>query len=116
MTEYVLYWLIAANLMAFMLMVVDKRRAETGEWRIPERRLLRWALLGGAFGTFTASRLIRHKTRKQPFAGTMHFLLGTEILLLALWAFGVFDPLIAMANVHVDPITSTALAYLRSAS
>jgi uncharacterized membrane protein YsdA (DUF1294 family) len=105
MTEYILYWLIAANLIAFLLMVVDKRRAETGERRISERTLLRWAALGGVFGTFAASRLIRHKTRKQPFAGTMHLLLAAEILLLALWAFGLFDPLASMALAYF-PSTS----------
>jgi uncharacterized membrane protein YsdA (DUF1294 family) len=97
MTEYVLYWLIAANLIAFVLMIVDKQRAERGDWRISEGTLLGWAMLGGAIGTFSASRLIRHKTRKQPFAGTMHILFGVEIVLLALWMFGILDPLISMA-------------------
>ncbi|AMG74979.1 DUF1294 domain-containing protein [Sphingopyxis granuli] len=116
MTPYVLYWLIAANLIAFILMLVDKRRAETGAWRIPEATLLRWAMLGGAIGTFTASRLIRHKTRKQPFAGTMHFLVGAEIILLALWGLGLLNPLIRQAHIHLDPLAATALAYFPSAS
>jgi uncharacterized membrane protein YsdA (DUF1294 family) len=105
MTEYILYWLIAANLMAFVLMVLDKRRAEAGDRRIPESTLLLWAFLGGAFGTVAAARLVRHKTRKQPFATWMLIWLWFDILLLILWAAGILQPWIA-----------SALAYLRAAT
>ena len=95
MTAYILYWLIAANGIAFTLMIVDKHHAEAGNRRISEATLLRWAVLGGALGTFAASRLVRHKTRKQPFAAQMITILILELILLALWALGVLDPLIA---------------------
>lgn len=94
MTEYLIYWLIAANMIAFILMVVDKHRAEEGERRIREDTLLSWALFGGAFGTFAASRLVRHKTRKQPFALQMTVLFLAQAVLLGLWAFGFLDRLI----------------------
>lgn len=116
MTKYILYWLIAANLTAFALMIIDKRRSETGAWRISESTLLGWAKLGGAIGTVTASHLIRHKTCKQPFADEMRFLFGMEVVLLILWAYGLFDPLLSEATGKVGPILSTALAYLDAAS
>ncbi|WP_422061638.1 DUF1294 domain-containing protein [Sphingopyxis sp.] len=94
MTSYVIYWLIAANLIAFVLMVLDKGKAEADEWRIPESTLLLWAFLGGAFGTVLAARLVRHKTRKQPFATWMLIWLWLDIILLVLWAFGFLDQLI----------------------
>lgn len=105
MTEYILYWLIAANLIAFVLMVLDKRKAEAGDRRIPESTLLLWAFIGGAFGTVAAARLVRHKTRKQPFATWMLIWLWFDILLLILWATGILQPWIA-----------SALAYLRAAT
>ena len=95
MTEYVVYWLIATNLIAFILMVIDKDRAVKGNRRISESSLLGWAFLGGAFGTFSASRIVRHKTRKQPFITQMVIILIFEIVLLALWATGFLEPLIA---------------------
>lgn len=95
MTEYILYWLIAANGIAFTLMILDKHRAEAGQRRISEDTLLGWAFFGGAIGTFAASRIIRHKTRKQPFAGQMAIFFGIEVVLLLLWAFGFLGPLIA---------------------
>lgn len=97
MTEYVLYWLIAANGIAFALMVYDKHRAETGQRRVSEAALLGWAMLGGAGGTFAASRLVRHKTRKQPFATQMILILVAEVTLLTLWAFGFLGPIVDAA-------------------
>ncbi|HZG32480.1 MAG TPA: DUF1294 domain-containing protein [Sphingopyxis sp.] len=94
MTEYILYWLAAANGIAFGLMVVDKRRAEAGARRIPETTLLRWAFLGGALGTAAAARLVRHKTRKQPFATWMLIWLWLQIILILLWGLGLIDRLI----------------------
>ena len=101
MTEYILSWLGVANGIAFGLMVVDKRRAETGDRRISERRLLGWAWLGGAIGTYAASRLVRHKTRKQPFASKMVGLCAAEIVLLGLWALDLINPIVAAALAYL---------------
>ncbi|WP_439568074.1 DUF1294 domain-containing protein [Sphingopyxis sp.] len=95
MIEYILYWLAAANGVAFGLMVADKRRAEAGARRISESTLLGWSWLGGAIGTYAASRIVRHKTRKQPFATWMITLCAAEIVLLGLWALGLLDPIVA---------------------
>lgn len=100
-TGYILYWLIAANVIAFALMIVDKHRAEAHARRISEAALLRWAFFGGAIGTFAASRLVRHKTRKQPFAMQMTALLVLELILLALWVLGLLGPLIAAALAYL---------------
>lgn len=87
--------------MAFVLMVLDKRKAEAGDRRIPERTLLLWAFLGGAFGTVAAARLVRHKTRKQPFATWMLIWLWLDILLLILWATGILQSWIASALAYL---------------
>jgi hypothetical protein len=44
---YVLYALIAVNLIAFAAFGLDKSAAERERWRISEGALLRWAWLGG---------------------------------------------------------------------
>jgi hypothetical protein len=46
----------------------------------------------------------------------MHFLFAMEVVLLALWAFGLFDPLLSEAESKLGPFVSTALAYLRAAT
>lgn len=103
MSEYILIWLGVANGIAFGLMVADKRRAEAGTRRISEGTLLGWAWLGGAIGTYAASRLVRHKTRKQPFAGKMVLLCAAEIVLLGLWSLDLIDPIVAAALAYLPP-------------
>jgi len=100
-----LYWLAAANLIAFVLMVLDKSSARRGERRMPEGTLLFWAFLGGAPGTFAASRLVRHKTRKQPFATWMMIWLALDMVLLLLWLLGLLEPLVASALARIATLT-----------
>lgn len=56
------------NLIAFLLMWTDKRRARrradgAAVRRIPERTLFAWATLGGGIGATAGMLLFRHKTR-----------------------------------------------------
>jgi len=61
-------WLIIANCLAFIFMMIDKIAAERGKRRISESILIGWSLIGGSIGALAASILVRHKTRKQPIA------------------------------------------------
>ena len=62
-----LVFLIVVNIVSFLLIEEDKKRAERGQWRIPEAVLLGFALLGGSIGGELAMVLHRHKTRKITF-------------------------------------------------
>ncbi len=59
--------LLAVSIITFFAYRSDKRRAEAGQWRIPETTLHLAALLGGWPGGFLAQRVFRHKTVKLPF-------------------------------------------------
>lgn len=61
-------FLIALNAAAFGAFWYDKRQAQSGGWRVPEKTLLLLALVGGWPLAKLAQRRFRHKTRKQPFA------------------------------------------------
>jgi uncharacterized membrane protein YsdA (DUF1294 family) len=93
-TEQILYWVIAANLVGFVLMVWDKAKAEAGEWRVAESTLILWSLIGGSIGTLSASLIIRHKTRKQPIATMLRVIPVMQLLLGIAWLSGLIDPLI----------------------
>jgi uncharacterized membrane protein YsdA (DUF1294 family) len=67
-----LFW----NIVGFILVRVDKRRARRGEWRFRERTFLLWALAFGATGILLGIYVFRHKTRH------WSFVVGLPILLL----------------------------------
>ena len=60
-------WLVAANVSAFVAFALDKSAARRGAWRVPESALLKLALVGGSPAALVAQRVLRHKTRKEPF-------------------------------------------------
>ncbi|MGH1415038.1 MAG: DUF1294 domain-containing protein [Pelagimonas sp.] len=68
------------NVAAFLAFWVDKRRAKTHEWRIPEKTLLGLAVAGGSPGAKLAQIRLRHKTRKQPFATLLNLIIGLQLL------------------------------------
>ena len=55
---------IVISALTYWVYARDKRRAESGEWRVPERRLHLLELLGGWPGAFLAQRRLRHKCSK----------------------------------------------------
>lgn len=79
-------YLLAVNLAAFSAFAFDKHRAQTGGWRIPERRLLELAAVGGSAGAAAAQRLLRHKTRKEPFASRLRLIFAVQAILALLAA------------------------------
>ena len=80
---YLLLYLAVINVMAFAVFAADKRAAGAGRRRTPERTLLGLAALGGSLGAVSAQRLLRHKTRKQPFAGELNLIVLGQLVLLA---------------------------------
>jgi uncharacterized membrane protein YsdA (DUF1294 family) len=56
----------AVNLMAFLAMWLDKRQAEAEGYRLPEKAILRYAVLGGCAGILVGAYVFRHKTQHKP--------------------------------------------------
>ncbi|MGD9476823.1 DUF1294 domain-containing protein [Shinella sp. G-2] len=70
------------NVVTFCLYWWDKEAARDGHWRVSEARLLQFAFLGGSLGAFAAQRLLRHKTRKEPFRTQLMAILVLHALLV----------------------------------
>lgn len=66
------------NILAFCLMGIDKHRARTRQWRIPERVLFGAALLGGSVGAWAGMYLFHHKTRHWYFVVGMPLILTVQ--------------------------------------
>ena len=80
----ILYLLLAVviwNLITFLMMGFDKRRAVTGGWRVPEKRLFLAAGCFGALGGLLGMYVYRHKTKH--------------------WYFRIFFPLMLVAQVAI---------------
>ncbi len=74
--EIIVLYLILVNALSFLLMLVDKYKAQNGLWRIPENILLIVAVIGGSFGCFAGMKLCRHKTKH------LRFHIGVPIMMV----------------------------------
>lgn len=74
-----IYYYLAVNIFTFLVYLVDKRSAEKGWNRVPERTLHIFSLGGGFVGALFGRKCFRHKTRKPEFlvmpviAAIIHF-------------------------------------------
>ncbi len=76
----ILYFLII-NIVGFLIMFIDKRKAKKGAWRIPEKTLFLITVLGGGIGTTAGMYVFRHKTQKLQFVIGFPFITILEIIL-----------------------------------
>ena len=84
-------YLLVVNAATFLMFGWDKRCARLSRERIPERRLLVAAALGGMFGAKAGQRWFRHKTYKQPFRTYLNVIMAGQIGLLCLLVWMVFQ-------------------------
>ena len=80
---YFICYLLIVNIVAFFLMGIDKKKAQIGAWRIPEKTLFLSAILGGGVGAIAGMQLFRHKTRHRSFVIGMPLILLAWVILLA---------------------------------
>ena len=69
-------YLILLSIITFAMYRADKRKAEKGKMRTPEKVLLLSSFLGGAFGGYPAMLIFRHKTKGEHWYFTFVNLLG----------------------------------------
>jgi len=62
-----LWFYIIINILTFLIWGFDKWRAQNHQWRISEKMLFTFILLGGAFGAIMGMQAFHHKTRKTQF-------------------------------------------------
>ena len=75
-------YLLVINLIAFLAMLIDKRKAQKGRWRIKESTLLILALIGGSIGAISGMYTFHHKTQKPRFYIGFPVIIILQILLI----------------------------------
>ena len=58
---------LVIGVVTFFVYAKDKRAAINGNWRVPEKTLHIFSVVGGWLGALIAQDKLRHKTQKQPF-------------------------------------------------
>lgn len=71
----IILWFVFINVVAYLVMSEDKRRAQKRRDRVPERTLFLLAAIGGSLGILIAMYRKRHKTRHASFT------IGVPVLL-----------------------------------
>ena len=78
-TELLVYYLVAINVVTFVVYGLDKWKARRGRWRIPEAALLWLAVLGGSPAALLAMWLFRHKTKHNKFRDGVPMILAVQV-------------------------------------
>lgn len=75
-------YLLIMNAASFVLMHLDKRKAQKKKWRIPEAQLMWMAILGGSLGILLGMHLFRHKTLHRKFSVGVPLILFIQCVVL----------------------------------
>ena len=81
--EEIICYLLAVNLVTFLLYGIDKYKAKKGKWRISEATLLTMAAIGGSIGAWAGMRLWHHKTMHKKFKYGIPLIIIMQIALVA---------------------------------
>ncbi len=82
-------YLALMNLIALLAMGIDKARARSGRWRIPEKTLFLLALLGGSVGGILGIYTFRHKTLHRQFTLGFPLIFALQLTLFIFLQFGI---------------------------
>jgi len=83
-------YLIIINLITFLAMYIDKKKAKYGKFRISESALFILVLLGGGIGGIAGMYTFRHKTKKMRFVIGFPAILIFEIFVVIYYTFFFF--------------------------
>lgn len=78
----IIYYLLIINSIGFFFMYIDKRRAIKGIYRISEKTLLSFAIIGGSLGILIGMKFFKHKTKKNKFKFGVPVIIFIQIILV----------------------------------
>lgn len=81
MNRYVILYLVAINIITFIIYGIDKYKSQHQRWRIKEFTLMLLAAIGGSIGALLAMTTFRHKTKHAKFYIGVPFILIIQIVI-----------------------------------
>lgn len=85
----ILSYILIVNIIAFVTMGMDKRKAQNHKWRIKEKTLFLVAAVGGSIGSILGMKHFKHKTKHKRFIYGLPILLLIQVLLGIVIFFGI---------------------------
>lgn len=82
--KIVLIYLVAINVVTFVVYGIDKYKAVRSKWRIPENTLIGLAVVGGSIGAWLGMKFWHHKTLHAKFRFGIPLILIAQVA-LAWW-------------------------------
>ena len=83
--KILIIYLIAINVVTFIVYGIDKMKAKRSKWRIPEATLLGLAVIGGSVGAWLGMKVWHHKTLHKKFKYGIPLILIAQLALLIFW-------------------------------
>lgn len=74
-------YLILMNIVGFVIMGIDKKRAIRQEWRIPEKTFFIVSAVGGSAGSLVGMYVFHHKTKHWYFVVFIPVILAAQIII-----------------------------------
>ncbi|HSP22363.1 MAG TPA: DUF1294 domain-containing protein [Planococcus sp. (in: firmicutes)] len=82
-------YFLALSLLAFFMMLLDKKQAQRRGQRIPEKNLWSAAIFGGGIGAYAGMMAFRHKTKHTNFRVGFLMLAVIDAAIL-IWSYQTF--------------------------
>ena len=82
--KIIVVYLVAINVVTFVVYGIDKRKAVHSKWRIPEATLLLLAALGGSIGAWLGMRVWHHKTLHKKFRYGVPLIIVLQLVIVLL--------------------------------
>ena len=79
MSDIILYYFIAINIITFLIYGLDKLKAKKNKWRIPESTLILLAIIGGSIGALLGMKVWHHKTMHKKFKYGIPFIIIIQL-------------------------------------
>lgn len=75
-------YLIIINLVGFLIMFIDKRRAIKNQWRVSEKALISISVIGGSLGMLLGMNIFHHKTKHMKFTLGVPTIIIVQVIIL----------------------------------
>lgn len=82
MEKIFIIYIILINIITFSVFGIDKLKAIKNKWRIPEKILFLFSIIGGSVGGLAGMYTFRHKTQKPAFKFGTPAILIVQIVLI----------------------------------